>query len=308
MPPAIPSNPLAGAASGPASSAPLPVGQRRLALVTGGARRLGRAVVEALAQAGHDCAIHVNTSRAEGETLAADLRRLGLQAQVLELALTEPVSAAAALLDTCEKAFGRLPQASVLCAASYDLDDALAPNPVLLQQQLALNYLFPVQYCAQLAARLAARAQTQVPAQTGVAVGAAVGVVESAPTQAGYVDHSVTLFTDYKVQRVNRDFFSYSLAKHALEGSLPYLAVAYAPWLRVNAIAPGPVLAAHGMSQAELDRRVDAESATGRHPTASDIARSAVYLASTPSLVGQHICVDAGARFDARAREVCLVP
>jgi NAD(P)-dependent dehydrogenase (short-subunit alcohol dehydrogenase family) len=268
---------------------------RRLALVTGGARRLGRAVVEALAQAGHDCAIHVNTSRADGEALATELRRQGLQAQVLALPLDEPLSAAAALLDACEQAFGRLPQASVLCAASYDLDDALAPNPALLQQQLALNYLFPVQYCAQLAARLSAKAAA--PATT----------TATAPDPV-FVDHSVTLFTDYKVRRVNRDFFSYSLAKHALEGSLPYLAVAYAPWLRVNAIAPGPVLAAHGMSQAELDRRIDAESATGRHPTAIDIARSAVYLASTPSLVGQHVCVDAGARFDARTREVCLVP
>jgi NAD(P)-dependent dehydrogenase (short-subunit alcohol dehydrogenase family) len=254
-------------------------------LVTGGAKRLGRQVLEAFARAGYDCLVHARRSSAEAEQLADALQACGARAQVLLHDIADPAASAATLLDGALRLFGRLPDASVLSAASYNLDDALAPDAAMLQRQLALNFLFPVQYCAALAARI----------QSG-----------HASRGQGGVDHSATLFTDYKVQRVNRDFFSYSLSKHALDGSLPYLAVAYGPWLRVNAIAPGPVLAAHGMTQAALDQRVAAESATGRHPTPEDIARTALYLAQTPSLIGQHICVDAGARFDARTREVCL--
>ncbi len=261
--------------------------QRPLVLVTGGAKRLGRQVLEAFARAGYDCLVHARHSVDEALQLAGSLEANGIRAQVLQHDIADPAASAQALLDGAVRLFGRLPAASVLSAASYDLDDALAPNGAMLQQQLALNFLFPVQYCAALAARLQA-----IPA----------------PGNGGppWLDPSATLFTDYKVQRVNRDFFSYSLSKHALEGSLPYLAVAYAPWLRVNAIAPGPVLAAHGMTQQALDQRVAAESATGRHPTPADIARTALYLAQTPSLVGQHICVDAGARFDVHTREICL--
>jgi NAD(P)-dependent dehydrogenase (short-subunit alcohol dehydrogenase family) len=258
---------------------------RPLVLVTGGAKRLGRQVLEAFARAGYDCLVHARQSAAEAGQLASALQAGGARAQVLLHDIADPAASAAALLDGALRLFGRLPDASVLSAASYDLDDALAPDAAMLQRQLALNFLFPVQFCAALAARI----------QSG-----------GAPGGQAAADHSATLFTDYKVQRVNRDFFSYSLSKHALEGSLPYLAVAYGPWLRVNAIAPGPVLAAHGMTQAALNQRVAAESATGRHPTPEDIARTALYLAQTPSLVGQHICVDAGARFDARTREVCL--
>jgi NAD(P)-dependent dehydrogenase (short-subunit alcohol dehydrogenase family) len=256
-----------------------PPGPAPLALVTGGARRLGREVVQAFARQGYDCLIHAHRSADEAESLASELRAGGVSAQVLPLQIDDPIQSAVALLDGALGLFGRLPDASVLCAASYDHDDALAPDAHLLQQQLDLNFLFPVHYCTALAARITAPVQTPQ-------------------------DYSVTLFTDYKVQRVNPDFFSYSLSKHALDGVLPYLAVAFARRLRVNAIAPGPVLAAHGMTQHDLNLKIDRESASGRHPTPEDIARTALYLATTPSLIGQHICVDAGARFDARTREV----
>lgn len=252
-----------------------------LVIVTGSAKRLGRCVIEAFARQAYDCLIHANRSALEAQHLAAELKLLGVRAEVVLHAINDPQTAANALLDAALQWFGRLPSASVLCAASYDADDALAPNPALMQQQLALNFLFPVHYCAALAQRL-----------------------QAGPVDAS--DRSVTLFTDYKVQRVNPDFFSYSLSKHALDGCLPYLAVSYARLFRVNAIAPGPVLAAHGMTQAALNDKVDGASASGRHPSPEDIAHTAVFLAGTPSLVGQAICVDAGARFDARAREVCL--
>jgi len=256
-----------------------PPTHRPLALVTGSAKRLGRRVIEAFADAGYDCLIHAHRSGDEAQALRAHLADRGVHAEVLLHHISDPASAAEALIEGAQGLFGRLPDTSVLCAASYDYDEALSPVPHMLTQQLALNFLFPVQYCAALG---------------------------KAASTANVADRSVTLFTDYKVHRVNRDFFSYSISKHALAGTLPYLAVAFAQQLRVNAIAPGPVLAAHGMTQDHLNQLVQASSVTARHPTADDIARTAVFLASTPAMVGQHICVDAGARFDQVTRELVV--
>ena len=272
-------NPSSNTLSAP-SSRPTPAPTAApLALVTGSAKRLGRQVIEAFAQAGYDCLIHANQSREDAMALREQLQGYGVKAEVVLHAIADPQEAAHTLVQAAQDLFGRLPDASVLCAASYDFDTPLAPDPVLMQKQLALNFLFPVQYCA---------------------------VLAQAANLAGEADRSVTVFTDYKVERVNRDFFSYSISKHALNGSLPYLTVAYARLLRINAIAPGPVLAAHGMTQDALNTLVAQESISGRHPNPQDIARTALFLATTTSMVGQHICVDAGARFDARTRELVV--
>ena len=149
----------------------------------------------------------------------------------------------------------------------------------LVASQLALNFLFPAAYCAAIAGRVAGLSEPQ------------------------RVDRSVTLFTDYKVAKVNGDMYAYSLSKHALEGSIPYLTAAFARQIRVNAIAPGPVLAAHGMTQKQLEEIVVRSNISGQTPLMEDIAASALFLASTRSLYGQHLFVDAAARFEVGAHE-----
>ena len=183
------------------------------------------------------------------------------------------------LLDAAQEKFGQLPDCSVLSAASYSLDDPGSGLEYQLTRQMNLNYLFPAAYCAALAGRIRQLNESQ------------------------RADRCVTLFTDYKVAKVNPDLFSYSLSKHALEGSLPYLTVAFAGQIRVNAIAPGPILAAHGVTQEALQELVQAATISGQCPHAEDIAASALFLASTTSLYGQHLFVDAGARFENGAHE-----
>lgn len=264
---------------------------RPLALVTGSAKRLGRHIIEAFAAAGYDCVVHANRSMDEAVGVKSMLERSGVCAQVVQLEIDEPAAASDALISQVVSQFGRLPNASVLCAASYDDDDAYEPDALLLHRQLNLNFLFQVQYCANLADRVRQDRQNRRAHSQGSTIAAA--------------DHSVTLLTDYKVFRVNADFFSYSVAKHAVHGVLPYLAVTFARDVRINAMAPGPILAAHGMEQSRLESLVSKQSVSGRHPIPQDLARTAVYLAQTTSLIGQHICVDAGARFPL-VQEVCF--
>lgn len=259
---------------------------RPLVLVTGAAQRIGKAVITAFADAGYDCLIHANRSQEAALALQEDLRARGVQAHVLLHAISDAKLAARTLLDHCEQQLGRLPQASVLCAASYDLDQPVQATLPDVSAQLELNFLFPTAYCADLGWRLSQQ-QAQQPAVV-------------------LPDTSVTLFSDYKVERLNGDFFSYSVAKHALHGNLPYLCVAYARYLRVNAIAPGPVLGTAKHTEAQLAEAVAAQSVSGKAPRVQDIASTAVFLAANPSLYGQHIVVDAAARYDGRIAEVCL--
>ena len=254
----------------------------KLVLVTGGAKRLGRTVVEGFARAGYQCLVHANQSEQEAAALCAKIEAAGGKARYFLHAIQDPAVAANALLDAAQNLFGMLPTCSVLSAASYALDDPSRGLEQQLLDQSTLNYLFPVGYCAALAGRVKAL-QAEQPG----------------PRE----DRSVILFTDYKVAKVNADLFAYSLSKHALEGNLPYLSVAFARQIRVNAIAPGPILAAHGLTQSELDKLVQSRTVSGESPRAEDIAETAVFLANTRSLYGQHIFVDAAARFEKGAHE-----
>jgi NAD(P)-dependent dehydrogenase (short-subunit alcohol dehydrogenase family) len=253
----------------------------KLALITGGAKRLGRVVTQALAETGHHCLIHANTSAAEAANLCAELSSQGVNAQHCLHAIEDPVAAADFLLDTSLELFGQLPTCSVLSAASYSKDD---PNQRLADQiskQLDLNFLFPVAFCTAMAERI------------------------STSTDKASPPPSVILFTDYKVEKINSDYFSYSIAKHALDGVMQFLTVAHAKKLRVNAIAPGPI-SSHDMSTEELASRVEASTISGRSPADHEIGQTAAYLANCHAIYGQQIFVDAGARFEANTRELSL--
>jgi NAD(P)-dependent dehydrogenase (short-subunit alcohol dehydrogenase family) len=251
----------------------------KIAFVTGGAKRLGKTVVQRFAKEGYACLVHANSSESDARQLCESIIEDGGKASYFLHEIKDPEIASNKMLDQSIKIFGDLPTVSVLSAASYDLDPPGAKLSSLVSSQLTLNYLFPAAYCAALSSR--------------------VKELE----ESARVDRSAILFTDYKVAKVNGDMFGYSLSKHALEGSIPYLAVAFAKQIRVNAIAPGPILSSHGMDQLELDQRIRSTTVSGQLPLQEDIASTALFLSTTPSLYGQHIFVDAAARFDSNARE-----
>lgn len=80
---------------------------RPVALVTGSAKGIGRALLLALAEHGHDVAVHYRSSREEAERVAADARRLGAEAHTFRADVTDPADAAA-LVDATIERFARL--------------------------------------------------------------------------------------------------------------------------------------------------------------------------------------------------------
>ncbi|MBR0683906.1 SDR family oxidoreductase [Roseomonas eburnea] len=243
-------------------SPPIPTTIPRVAVVTGGAKRLGRAMAIALAEAGFDLAIHYSASAAEAEAVAGEIRGRGRQAVALRAELTREEDVAR-LLPEAAAALGPvgvlINNASTfvrdewhdVTRASWDLH--IEPN---LRAPFVLAQAF-------------ARALPK----------GCEGVVVN--------------MLDQRVWSLTPHFVSYTVSKAGLWTLTQSLALALAPRIRVNAIGPGPALPSPRQSQEQFDRQ--ALSVPLRHGTSpEEVARALLAILSLPSMTGQMIALDGG--------------
>lgn len=247
-------------------------GVTRAVLVTGGARRIGAAIVAQLAAAGHDVAIHHHRSAADAEALAARMRGQGVQATTLQADLSEPGSAQA-IIDAAAAGLGRPIDGLVNCASLFDYDRPPSVDFALFDTAMRTNAAMPIALAGALA------------------------------RQPGLVDGAVVNILDQKVANLNPDFFSYTCSKAALEAATSMLAQALAPRVRVNAVSPGLTLPSHDQTDEEF-RAVAAKNLLQRAVAIDDIGRAVNFLMTTPSITGQNIFVDCGQRFITRPSDV----
>lgn len=234
----------------------------RTALVTGGARRIGRAIVERLAGAGYSVAIHYNRSHEDAETLRRTLGDTGGRAVVIEADLADPDKIALVLA----QARATLGPITLLVnnASVFEPDDIRSVDAALWERHFAVNLRGPV-----LLARDFAR---QLPAASR---GAIVNVI------------------DQRVFRPTPHFLSYTLSKSALLTATQTLAQALAPRIRVNAVGPGPTLASRRQDPSEFARQ-GAALPLGHGPHPEEIADAVLFLANATSVTGQMLAVDGG--------------
>jgi NAD(P)-dependent dehydrogenase (short-subunit alcohol dehydrogenase family) len=233
-----------------------------IALVTGGAVRIGRAIVERLAAQGHAVIIHCNGSRAAGEALALSLRENGARAGVVTGDLADPAGvddimpAAAAL-------FG--PVDILVNNASVFLSDRIETLDVLQwNRQFSVNLRAPM---------MLARAM-------------AAGLPSAAP---GLIVNIV----DQRVWKLTPEHFSYTLTKSALFTATRTLAQALAPRIRVNAIGPGPTVP-NPHDGTEGFQHEARNTLLARGSTPADIADAVAFLVNAQAVTGQMIAVDGG--------------
>jgi hypothetical protein len=241
-------------------------------LVTGAAKRLGRAVSQALAGKGYAVALHANTSLADAEALALSLRAQGAHAHAVQGDLALP-GAAEPLLQRAALALSQPLGGLVNCAALFDHDTLESFDEALFERQMRVNTLAPVALAKALAAQLPEGAQG-----------------------------CIVNFLDFKLANPYPDHLSYTLSKYALAGATEMLARALAPRARVNAVAPGYVLPSPGQDAAVF-ARLHARTPLARGAEPADIARAVVYLFESPVVTGQTLYVDAGLRFRVLERD-----
>lgn len=252
------------------------VAARPVSLVTGAARRIGRAIALELAAAGHDLALHCRHSRDEAEALAAELRALGGRAEVWAVDLADE-AACRDLVPAIVARFGRL-DAVVNNASTFEYDDALSFSHAAMERHWRANTAPAVLLAQGLHAHLLARG-------AGAASGCLVNLL------------------DQKLGNPNPDYFSYTLSKAALESAGVMLAQALAPVLRVVGVAPGVTLTSGPMNDAEFDA-AHRLTPLGRSSTPEDIARAVRFAIESQAVTGSTLWIDGGQHLMGQPRDV----
>lgn len=232
------------------------------ALITGGAKRIGRAIVLDLAAHGFAVAIHCGQSRREAEALAEEISGRGGAASVVEADLAETAQAET-LLDRATDALGPI-QLLVNNASVFEEDSVTDFAEDIWDGHFALHVKAP--------AIISGRFARLLP-----------------PEREGLIVNMI----DQRVWRPTPRFFSYTLSKSALWTATRTMAQALGPRIRVNAIGPGPTLP--NPRQEEEDFRQQTESLPLRRgPDLEEFGATIRYLWETPSITGQMIALDGG--------------
>jgi NAD(P)-dependent dehydrogenase (short-subunit alcohol dehydrogenase family) len=234
---------------------------QRVALVTGGGVRVGRAISLGLARAGYDLVVTYRGSEDEARSTRDDIVGVGRRAETVHADLAEP-GAADAVLEVARAAFGRL-DVLVNSAASFDAAPLLDVDAERWDRVMALNVRAP---------HLLVRAAAGLLTEAG---GCVVNIADLAGFQA---------WTDRP---------HHAVSKAALVHLTKVQARALAPDVRVNAVAPGSVMRPQGWSEERwLD--VARRAPLGRPGRPEDVAEAVLYLARADFVTGQVLVVDGG--------------
>jgi pteridine reductase len=236
----------------------------RVALITGGAKRLGNAIAHALHQEGAQLVIHYRSSKASADALVAELNALRAGSTVALGCDLLDIAALPQLVQQTLVQFGRLDMLVNNASSFYP-----TPMGAITEQHwddlLGSNLKAPL-FLAQAAAP---------------ALRATQGLILN--------------MVDIHAQRPLPAYTVYSIAKAGLATLTKSLARELGPEIRVNAIAPGPVLWPEDQMSAELQQEIISKTALKRQGTPADIARAALFFAKdAPYVTGQILAIDGG--------------
>lgn len=251
---------------------------RPTVLVTGAARRIGRAIALELARAGFDLALHYRQSAADAETLAAELRALGVRAECFGADLADE-AACRALVPAVVARLSRL-DAVVNNASHFEYDDAAGFGHAAMEAHWRANTAPAILLANALAGHLEGCSE----------VGCVVNL------------------SDQKLWNPNPDYFSYTLSKAALDAATTMLAMALAPRVRVAAVAPGVTLVSGPAMDAAGFDAAHRMTPLGRSSTPEDVARAVRFVIESPAITGTTIVVDGGQHLARQPRDVAFLP
>ncbi len=233
-----------------------------VALVTGGAQRVGRAIVRDLAAHGWAVAVHFNRSRQAAEDLVAEIRTEGGQAVALGADLGDE-QAVSRLVPDAAAALGP-PTLLVNNASVFEYDTILDHSRESWDRHMEANLRAPVVLIRAFAAML--------------------------PEQRS---GNVVNLLDQRVWNPTPHFMSYTVSRAGLWTLTQTLAMALAPRIRVNAIGPGPTLKAERQTEEQFERQWQSIPLK-RSTDPAEIAAAIRFLVDAPAVTGQMIALDGG--------------
>lgn len=231
-------------------------------LVTGAAKRLGRAIALDLASHGFTVVVHTHKSVSDAALTVNEIRQKGGKASLIEADLTQ-----------LEQTESLIEKASAICgpigvlvnnASLFLEDDAQQFNNAHFEAHFAVHVRAPSVLTSALA--------QQLPSD-----------------QSGLVVNII----DQRVLALTPRFYTYTLSKAALWAATQTLAQTFAPRIRVNAIGPGPSFKSERQSDADFQAQISG-TILERGPAPEEFGRTVRYLYDMPSVTGQMIALDGG--------------
>ena len=234
----------------------------KTALVTGAAKRVGRAIAGRLAADGWTVAVHYNGSADAADRAVAEIEAGGGRAAAFQADLGDE-AATQDLMGRIAAALGPI-GCLVNNASTFEFDDALSADRAHWDLHMEINLRAPFVLTQALARQLP-------------------------DTMRGHVINII----DQRVWNLTPYFATYSISKVGLWGMTRTMALGLAPRVQVNGIGPGPTLKGANQSEEQFARQ-NREVPLGHGAEPFEIAEAVLYLLSTPSVTGTMITVDGG--------------
>ena len=236
----------------------------KVALITGGATRLGRGITLALARAGCHVFIHYGHSIGPAQQTQVDAKALGVDAYLHAADLSEE-KATQAIIPAAQKQFHKLDILINNAAIFPETDTFTETDMALWERMLAVNLRAPFLLSRAFAAQVPEDGQGKI-----------------------------INITDSRVRRPGTDHFVYRLTKGGLWQMTEMLALELAPRISVNAVAPGAILPPPGKDSGYLEKIARERVPLKRSGSADDVGESVLYLLRQDFLTGTILPVDGG--------------
>lgn len=233
------------------------------ALITGAAKRVGRALALHLAARGWDILVHYQNSQAEAEHLVEEISALGRQVAIVQADLADP-RAATQIFDAAK---GLPPVITLIHNASrFERDTLATMDPSGLHSHLAVNLETPMVLTQAFAAQF---------------------------QKGEYPGNVICLLDGMQGWSISPQFFSYSLSRLAMEQGVPLLANALAPHIRVNGVALGATLPGV-MDQPTTFAKLEWVTPLRRTSQPAEVCEAVDFLLRADGMTGQIVNLSGG--------------
>lgn len=242
-----------------------------IAIITGAGKRIGNHLALSLGQSGWDIAAHYHHSSKEIDQLKHNIEQQGQQFCALQADLSD-AQAVKTIIPNCLEQLGA-PSLLINNASLFEEDEIGQLEASKFDAHIAINLRAPIFLAQDFASAL-----------------------QPAAGQEEAQNNNIINITDQRCYNPGTSFYSYTISKIALGAATETLAKALAPHIRVNNIAPGPVL--QSVHQTTDQFEIESKSTLlGRTIALSEITNCVEYILNSKSLTGETLHLDGGQRF-----------